>query len=863
MRLKKGKDLAYGQSDLEAKVWLAESARLVFCMTASALLYALLSWVISVIWHPDVSGAIMQAKEILPVGMHGNIRPEPLEKLLYGLSLVYFPFSLLGFYWLSESPRWAFSEWFRKESCARRTIWGGLLFWIVVAIWVFAAPNPTFGSGLLLSDKQETCFGAYFTTMSILERPWVYLLFFPLCLGVFYAVFREREKKGFRYLRYVAELLVYIAAIFLFVFIVRINTTDFPESWQGQYDMNAVYYAQTQVYAGVPLYVDDFIDTYGAYPHFLNPIFHLTGLTVHNFTLVMSLLIVLSFSFLYVALHLSVKNRLLAVLGLVTLIFLPYVSTHSQSAEGYDSYFAAFPIRTVFPFLSILFSALYAYRVKFRKVVYWLAMLLLPLGILWSPDMGMVAFAAWVLFLLYKDFYDSEGRLAWKKEIMHIAAAIGGFLLSWGLYAVWIRLSFGHWPEFSLLLSTVRAFSVGFYTLAMQLRHPWIVVALMAVAAMGFCMMRLYRRQVRASDAFLMMLVFLFFGSFAYFQGRSHNANLCLPACYALLILVVLADKLGQKIEKGAKFYWIPFVPMLFVLFFPTVEAYAKIPVLKELSKPYHGKQAPQDKFRIEANKAFMDRCLERGELSAVLTSNKFQAFYFDGRKRPSGLNPGMLEVLSQSAADHQMEVLKQSEFPIFLDYTYFYYGDKADIRAAVAARYQVQSFNGNRFSWLKLREEQMLPSIFEPDANTVLYRKYSDDTAGVDDRLRDAKGVALPATGDTLCAEIVFFNTVQHYQAALLSTMKEDSGMSVFVVSDVRPDASGQLFCRNYLQVFRGKENVQTSVLPLNTWCYLAVQMAGNTLRVFCNGEILSETKMEKAIYIYRKIRGVILGIM
>lgn len=462
-----------------------------------------------------------------------------------------------------------------------------------------------------------------------------------------------------------------------------------------------------------------------------------------------------------------------------------------------------------------------------------------PLGILFSPDMGLVAWLSWLLFLWYLDFFDENGRFAWKRELIHLGSAVAGWILSWGGTALIMKLSYGHFPDFGQIFLTMRTFSAGYYTLPMKAIHPWGVAALVAIAGLAWSIARIERKSVKATDSMILILSLMFFGSFAYFQGRSHNGNLWLPTVYVILLLTVFADKLWNRIRQGERFYWMLFPLLLFVLFFSLPEAYAKLPMLQKLSKPYHSQRVPEDKVRIAQNKQFMDACVEENEPAIVLTSKKYAAFYFDGRKQASALNPGFMEIFTREAYEHIKDVLYTTQSPVFIDKTFFYYTSFTDLRSLVASRYQVLDYNQARFSVLRPRTEKLPAAVLSSEADDILYRKYTDDTVGYAARIRDARGTEalLDPEGDAICMEIVFFNTLQHYQAALLSNLTQEGGIGIFSISDAQKNT--------FLQVYFGMNGVASFSLPQNTWCYLTLQFKGSDLQVFCNGKLLSDTKI------------------
>lgn len=817
---------------------MPEAARIVFSATIAAVLYALFAWIFSLIYHPDIHSTIESMKAVLFEMRQADIRPEPLESNLYKISLLFFPLVLLALYTVTQTKRLKLSAWFENTKFSKRCLIVCLSVWILVGVAASLAPNPFAGENWTSADVYNTCFEAYFGSLLLCKKTVIPVFFFVLIWLVFWGQIRFGERYSTKFMAWMPRMASYISILFLLVSVVLMNATDFPETWQNQYDLNPVMFSQTQVYAGNAMLVNELINIYGLYPHFLNPIFQVIGLTTYTFTLVMSLLIVAGFIFLGLVLRFTVKNRLLGAMGLVAVIFLVYISGKTQGIEGFDSYFPTFPIRTFFPFLALLLAS------KQTKPTYYAGCLLLPLGILFDPDLGLVAFFAWAVFVLYADFWDDNGRVAWKKEIRHLGCLTGGLLLSWGIFTAIIRIKYGAVPEYMFLLDVMKVYSRGFYTLPMTVMHPWIVVALTGITGLAWAMAKFYKRKIKHGDAFILMLSLMVFGSFAYFQSRSHNANLWIPATYSILLLVVFSDMLFARLQQGEKIFWFPFTIILFFISFALPESYAQIPQLRRLSTPYHGNKKSEDKLRVATNKAFMEQCLQEGEKAAVLTSKKYYALYFAGKKLSASVYPGYLEIYLKRSYKHMLNTILQSPYPVFADATYFYYPEFDAYRALIAARYEVKTKNANGFSMFRVRNDSiikdtLLLSGLRADEVPILYRKYTEDTFGYWQRVSDASGTGVAIGRDDFQAGIVFKNTPQHYQAVLLSNTEGETG---FALCALPAQSDGM-----HVNIFRlafGEKFVDFA-LPMNQWCNLSIRIAGALVEIINNGGLVMRVDM------------------
>ena len=158
---------------------------------------------------------------------------------------------------------------------------------------------------------------------------------------------------------------------------------------------NAFFYSVVQVFFGKELLVD-FANQYGLYPHFLEPLFSLDRperLHVHRAD---GALNCLAFACMYRFLARETGDRLLAFLGLATVLFFGYVAGRVAQPDLYLQYH---PLRTLFPALSLLAARAFAHGPTPRRGV-----LLFALGaaaLLWNPDTGVIVLAAGFLLLGY------------------------------------------------------------------------------------------------------------------------------------------------------------------------------------------------------------------------------------------------------------------------------------------------------------------------------------------------------------------------------------------------------------------------------------------------------------------------------
>ncbi len=820
---------------------LAETARLMLCVLLSALGFYVIALLCHRFYHPDLAPLMDLAKTLLPEHMLRDVKPEPLESLLYNIGLLYFPLSLLGLYHLCAHG--ALERLLSKPAASTAIIYISCLGLLLMGFFTLHQPNPFEGAKLSSTDFHPTTFKVFCAPLLVAQKPLLYLAFIPAILGLFFGLSRLKPNV-YKYTDFSLGMAVNLLALWLLVTIFHMHHYAFPDAWQGQFDLNAVYYSQTQTMAGSPVLIDGVSNTYGGYPLFLAPVFKLIGLDISHFTLVMAILIIVCVLCWACFLNRFSRSRLIAALGLLALLFFGYLTNYLHDAllgrHTFDSYFANAPIRWLCPAFTLLAATLYCQsRAGLRATAYYGAAVLLPLGIIWCPDFGLISCMAWLLFVLFRDFWtnNAQPRIAWKTELRHMAVWAGGLLVSFGMFALIMYLAYGAWPDYGLLFRTAAVFGkIGFYTLPMQACHPWILVVLVLCIGLAYSLAAFYRRRVTPLSAAIFLLSILGFGLFVYFKSRSYHSNLFQPALYAMMLGILLTDGLWRQIrEKRVYRLWLPCALGLLTLGAAVPESLAAAKTLHQLTLPYHGNTPPEDKPRIFENKTFIQQYTRKTDKVWVLTSNKFQSFYFDKPLLRSAFNPGFLDLNTLADYERAKQTLRDSNFTVFLDGNAFYYSQWQDLRALLAARYVVDTQSrkpeGKSFSALMPRPYRLPETaiLSRMDEQPLLYRKYTDAPAGYERRIQDAKGLPLSLKeGQTFSLELLFFSTPQHYaRGTVFSQYTDTSGFGLFNVNEENYTNLYGIACGPTQRLFQ---------IPAPGWNYVVFNFMPNAIDLYVN---------------------------
>jgi hypothetical protein len=418
---------------------------------------------------------------------------------------------------------------------------------------------------------------------------------------------------------------------------------------------DAVFYSQVQVSEGTPMLVDGFTNTYGLYPHFLNPIFKIIGLNIHNFSLVMSILTILGFVSLYLFLLRETKNKWFAIIGFGSII-LSYI--YWENIRN-DPYFQLFPLRTIFPFIVLLLASLY--KTKRNKLFFMAITFFCSLDLLWNPDMGIFTYISWTAFAIYINTAELEKP---KDKIIQGLIIFGGCmlvaLLTFVLYFVTIHLIYGCSPNLSGLFSTiVVASGFGFYMLPMQIIHPWIIVAFWIL--IGFALSISSYFQNKKDYAIIFLMCFVCIGFFSYYQGRSHTLVFAAIAPFFLTLLCLLLSKINFKTKnKQIRVFAYSGIFILLMAF----------PALMRFDINFFGNKnilikKPEVPENIKANIAFIKKYTSPNEKVFIVTPY-LQGIYYNETKTISVFNPGYSELFFIKDVERLRKMVNEKRIKIF-----------------------------------------------------------------------------------------------------------------------------------------------------------------------------------------------------
>jgi len=280
------------------------------------------------------------------------------------------------------------------------------------------------------------------------------------------------------------------------------------------------------------------------------------------------------------------------------------------------------------------------------KSVYYTSFILLSIAPLWNFDTGIIAFIAWVLFLIYQELFNSDKKTAIKKILFHILNGIVilvGIVILFTLYS-WLR--YGNIPDFSSFFEYQKYFyHYGFFMIKMPIFHPWNLTILIYVMGLGYGIKNLINKNKSFESGFIMFLAILGFGIFSYYQGRSHNFCLA-PVWYpAFIILAFFTDRLLEEVKKyneySSKVLFLAitfFYTSYFMSFFTNYQTLSK--GLKELLN-----NLPEHKTEITERIEFIRKNTVYGEKVLILSYHSGILYLYSQTNLPISI-PGLSEII-------------------------------------------------------------------------------------------------------------------------------------------------------------------------------------------------------------------------
>lgn len=435
-----------------------------------------------------------------------------------------------------------------------------------------------------------------------------------------------------------------ISAMFIF------DTAGVNETYTFTDHFNSVFYPISQVHQGKALLVD-FVNMYGLYPQLLDPLFRVIGLDTLKFTIVMAFLLLLSFICWYIFLRLNIENKLILFFGYIGLLFIGYVAIK----YNFDPYFQFYPIRVIFPAIFLLAS--YMFIKNRNTALYYGISVLAGIAALWNLETGIILLITWLMLLCFDELFKPL-KVAIKRIIGHVITSFAIIAMIVAAYSSYIFLRYHSWLDYTQMFQYMGYYySMGYLALPLKPIDLWNIVILIYILAISYSILCLIMRWDTSRSRVFFTLSIFGAGLYSYYQGRNFPIYLTYVWYPALMLLILFADSLYQKIKVDAStgmpsVHRLIALSMILLLFF-TSTAFMILDSGFILGNTVTICDSVLNKkpTYVDDNVEFIKRYTSPGEAVIIFSGN--QGVYYAESNTVSPLNvPGLSEMLLKSDQD-------------------------------------------------------------------------------------------------------------------------------------------------------------------------------------------------------------------
>lgn len=436
-------------------------------------------------------------------------------------------------------------------------------------------------------------------------------------------------------------------------------------AWSIHWD--AMAYTIAQVAAGGTVLVD-FPSQYGLYPELLGRIFRVTDFSVLKLSLLFAAMQVVSMVAVYwVVLQLtrSLVFRVTFGLAFVLVTFETVLKINGMA----EFYFQYWPIRFLWPALSVLAVYAYAHRPDLRRAA--VVCLGAAVGTVWNADTGVMMVGAFAALLAAKAILRPAAPRAVGGRISHemqalllLLTVVSLTIAATAIYFMTVSPQAPHWEWLMTYPNLFYRLGLNMLPLPLGLATPWMSVLGVYLLGLLYALTE-WRRGARAPCVDVVFyLSALGWGLFVYYQGRSHILNLVTVCWPALAIATILADRTVRMVRAGGLGPVHLALPALTL----TVLMFCALPFLQNIGPLWHDAERALDgQGRLASPLVadeldFIRRHTRPGD-ECVILAQRQGLYYASARLRSPLKGPGYVEMLTVEDRDAMLRQLASGKF--------------------------------------------------------------------------------------------------------------------------------------------------------------------------------------------------------
>lgn len=286
---------------------------------------------------------------------------------------------------------------------------------------------------------------------------------------------------------------------------------------------------------------------YGLYGQFFEPILRIVGFNLTAITSIFAALVASSLFMIGLTLYKVMHNKMLALIGFIAYIFAHYFATTLWPGELYLQYW---PIRTLFP--AVAFFLFYRHLKNPSWASFTVGAFILSLGVLWNMDVGIVSFASYILSSCLLSYSENNTLAArTKKILLKLTYSIAILASTFFAFALYIRVRYLAWPDFSFLSESQGAFLGEYVHLHFGQYNLWIMVVAVYIVGLAYIIRRLKEGNLTPHSLMIAFCIFLGLGILTYHANNAWPQVLgacAYPSLFVILIYIDFALKNKNKL---------------------------------------------------------------------------------------------------------------------------------------------------------------------------------------------------------------------------------------------------------------------------------------------------------------------------
>jgi hypothetical protein len=780
----------------------------ILSLILAVIILAGINYLIFLVYKPNIDEIVQYAASI-SIMDKSLFAPEPVERVQYIVSVVLSPFVV-------------FVSCYGVKKILKKISFFPKKIELIYLTEVIGTTICIISLGYFI-NIQDNFF--YFKNTIVFDNfPLFVLLLFPIIL--FFLLLTEKRasfNKLFSIILTICSFILIGMLFFMAIFNKNLYYGSIPH-------FDAVFYSVAQVVSGKTLLVD-FNNQYGLYPHFLDPIFKIIGLSVVKFSIIMSLLTTISVTSIFFFLKKTVSNNVISFLGFTTIIFFSILGLITV-----DIYFQYWPIRTIFPAIFILLAALYLKEEN--QIIYYILCVLSSIAILWNIDSGVIIFLSWGLLLGYCELFQQNIRKTIINWGYHFFTIITIFCAIFCGYILFIFVRSGSFPNFFEFIEYQQFFYIsGFYMIPMSLFHPWNAIIIIYIGGLLYASKSIINGDNSYIAKVIFLLTVLGFGLFSYYQGRSHDVVLPLVSYPAILLLTIFTDISLSNLKKYGRLLYHNFLMVVLFIFILSISICSigyNLNEYYQFSERGFSSLNESQPTNISENINFIKTSTSSGEKILILADN-YNGVYYAESHTVSILNePSFAEMLYIKDYDRIKKfLLNNSEVKVFVDLSYY----NPEFDEILNQNYSIKSISTTSQMALLYRDTTKLNQfIFKKESDSVYHR--NSDIIYPQEKIRLNTNFTVQILVKPAAIQVPY--------AAIIGNHPGYNNFEGFVIQQ---DNTHQ---NEYTFTFGNGKSWESPVkfhLNENTWNYFVVTVDARKVSVYKNGVLIESTNVNSTI--------------